>query len=104
MSNNRDSLSPVSRAVIAGALVGTATSCIKQWGSYQQGELTLNQTAANVARDAAKAGLISGGVMAVANATAGRPLLTLLTVASAGIAGMYLMDALQNKREDDESA
>ncbi|BDH44803.1 hypothetical protein TUM12370_08470 [Salmonella enterica subsp. enterica serovar Choleraesuis] len=100
MSNNRDELSPVSRAIIAGALVGTTTSCIEQWRSYQNNEKTLNQTAVKVASDAAKAGLVSGAVMAVANATAGRPLLTMLTVISAGAAGLYLMDAIKNKEQE----
>ncbi len=103
MSNSRDALSPVSRAMIAGALVGTTSSCIAQWRQYQNGERTLNQTAVTVARDATRAGLVSGAVMAVANASAGRPLLTLLTVVSAGVAGMYLLDAVQQKRENHES-
>ena len=98
MSNNRDELSSVSRALIAGALVGTTTSCIEQWRSYQNGEKSLNQTAAKVVSDATKAGL------AVASATAGRPLLTMLTVISAGAAGLYLMDAMKNKENDNESA
>ena len=104
MSNNRDELSSVSRALIAGALVGTTTSCIEQWRSYQNGEKSLNQTAAKVVSDPTKAGLVSGAVMAVASATAGRPLLTMLTVISAGAAGLYLMDAMKNKENDDESA
>ena len=104
MSNNRDELSSVSRALIAGTLVGTTTSCIEQWRSYQNGEKSLNQTAAKVVSDATKAGLVSGAVMAVASATAGRPLLTMLTVISAGAAGLYLMDAMKNKENDNESA
>ncbi|ATA23062.1 hypothetical protein BIY26_10460 [Brenneria goodwinii] len=104
MSNNRDSLSPVSRAVIAGALVGTTASCVEQWRRYQNGEKTLHQTAAAVACDAAKGGLVGGAVMAVANATAGRPVLTLLTLLSAGAAGIYLMDAIGKKEADDETA
>ncbi|PWC18873.1 hypothetical protein [Brenneria corticis] len=104
MSNNRDSLSPVSRAVIAGALVGTAASCVEQWRCYQQGEKTLHQTAAAVMYDAAKGGMVGGAVMAVANATAGRPALTLLTLLSAGAAGIYLLDAISKKEVNNETA
>ncbi|MDX5629648.1 MULTISPECIES: hypothetical protein [unclassified Brenneria] len=104
MSNNRDSLSPVSRAVIAGALVGTTASCVEQWRHYQNGEKTLHQTAATVVCNAAKGGLVGGAVMAVADATAGRPVLTLLTLLSAGAAGIYLMDAIAKKDVDNETA
>lgn len=97
MSNNRDALSPISRAVVAGALVGTTTSCIEQWRRYQCGETTLNESAVKVASDAAKAGVVSGAVMAVASASAGRPLLTWLTLASAGIASLYVLDAMQRR-------
>ncbi|PWC11118.1 hypothetical protein B4923_14585 [Brenneria roseae subsp. americana] len=103
MSNNRDSLSPVSRAVIAGALVGTTASCVEQWRRYQNGEKTLHQTAATVMCDAAKGGMVGGVVMAVANATAGRPALTLLTLLSAGAAGIYLMDAISKKDAHNET-
>lgn len=97
MSNNRNALSTINRAIVAGALVGTATSCLEQWRHYQQGGQSLNQAAARVACDATKAGLLSGAVMAVAQANAGRPLLSLLTVAGAGAAGLYLLDAMHNK-------
>ncbi|RLM20090.1 hypothetical protein BIY29_15790 [Brenneria alni] len=104
MSNNRDSLSPVSRAVIAGALVGTTAACVEQWRHYQNGEKTLHQTAAAVMCDAAKGGAVGGVVMAVANATAGRPALTFLTLLGAGAAGIYLMDAISKKGANDETA
>lgn len=103
MSNSRNTLSPVNRAMVAGALVGATSSCLAQWKTYQSGEQSLNQTAVNVARDATKAGLISGGVMAVANASAGRPLLTMLAIVSAGVAGMYLLDEVQNKRANHDT-
>ncbi|MFT8211987.1 MAG: hypothetical protein ACMZI0_17960 [Symbiopectobacterium sp.] len=90
MSNNRDALSPISRAVVAGALVGTTTSCIEQWRRYQRGETMLNESAVKV---------VSGAVMAVASASAsaGRPLLTWLTLASAGVASLYVLDAMQRR-------
>lgn len=103
MSNNSDRLNPASRALIAGALVGAAASGVEQWRRYKNGENTLEQATGKVLKDATKAGLISGAAMTVANATAGRPVLTLLTVLSAGAAGLYLMDAV-NKRGSDETA
>lgn len=102
MSNNRDALSPISRAVVAGALVGTTTSCIEQWRRYQRGETSLNESAVKVASDAAKAGVVSGTVMAVASASAGRPLLTWLTLASAGIASLYVLDAMQRRESSQD--
>lgn len=103
MSNNSDRLNPASRALIAGALVGAAASGIEQWRRYKNGENTLECAAGEVLKDATKAGLISGAAMTVANATAGRPVLTLLTVLSAGAAGLYFMDAV-SKRNSDETA
>lgn len=103
MSNNSDRLNPASRALIAGALVGATASGVEQWRRYQSGEQSLNQATSKVLIDATKAGLISGAAMTVANATAGRPVLTLLTVLSAGAAGLYLLDAMK-KGQSDESA
>ncbi|MGK8934155.1 hypothetical protein ACRS85_15535 [Pluralibacter gergoviae] len=65
MSNSRDDFSPVNRALVAGALVGATGSCIAQWKNYRSGEQSLNKTALNVARDAAKGAAIGGGVMAI---------------------------------------
>ena len=99
MSNSRDQFSSVNRALVAGALVGATGSCIAQWQSYRSGEQSLNQTALNVARDAAKGGLVGGGVMAVSRAGAGRPLLSTLAIISAGVASMYLLDEIKKKNE-----
>lgn len=103
MSNSSDRLNPASRALIAGALVGGTASCIEQWRRYQNGEKTIEQVTGKVLVDATKAGFISGAAMTVANATAGRPLLTLVTVLSAGAAGLYILDSM-NKRGSDETA
>lgn len=100
MSNSNSQMSPASRAMIAGVLVGGTASGIKNWQEYCQGEKTFNQTLNKVMSDAVKAGLVSGTTMAVANATAGRPVLTLFTLLSAGAAGLYLLDSI--KRGNDE--
>lgn len=103
MSNNRDRLDPVSRAAIAGALVGASASCVREWQRYQQGDKTLNHAATHVIKDTVKASAISAGVMAVANATAGRPTQTLLAILGISAASLYVMDAM-TKRGNDESA
>ncbi|HID4048344.1 TPA: hypothetical protein ACXE9F_004889 [Pluralibacter gergoviae] len=99
MSNSRDDFSPVNRALVAGALVGATGSCIVQWKNYRSGEQSLNMTALNVARDAAKGAAIGGGVMAISRAGAGRPLLSTLAIISAGVASMYLLDEIKKKNE-----
>lgn len=102
MSNSRNDFSSVNRALVAGALVGATGSCIAQWKSYQSGAQSLNQTALNVARDATKAGLIGGSVMAVSRAGAGRPLLSMLAIVSAGVASMYVLDEIKKKNEREQ--
>ncbi|KAA8998094.1 hypothetical protein FJU30_16890 [Affinibrenneria salicis] len=102
MSNSGDRLHPASRALIAGAILGGVASGVQQWQRYRQGEQSLEDAACRTAGDAARAGLLSGGAMAVAEATAGRPLLTMLTVLSAGAAGLYLMDTLTRSSHEEQ--
>ncbi|MEX3018886.1 hypothetical protein AB4K05_04725 [Kluyvera sp. STS39-E] len=103
MNNNRDRNSRVSRAAVAGALVGGSTACLREWQRYQQSEQTLNEAACTVMKETAKASLISGTVMAIADANKGRPLESVLTIIGVGAASLYLMDALA-KRGKNESA
>lgn len=103
MSNSRDRRSPVNRAIVAGAIVGGTAAWMREWQRYQQQQQTLNEAACAVVKETAKASLISGAVMAVADASSGRPLQSLLTVLGVGAASLYLMDAI-TKRDNDESA
>ncbi|MGL4859100.1 MAG: hypothetical protein ACRC5A_05055 [Enterobacteriaceae bacterium] len=97
MSNSNDRLNAVNRAVIAGTVIATTRSCLEQWRSCQQGEKDVHQAAKALLHDAAKATLIGASAMAIAQATAGRPVLTLLTALTTGVATLYLLDDVHNK-------
>lgn len=103
MSSNRNPHNPVGRAAIAGALVGGSAACLREWQRYQQSEQTLNEAACAVIKETAKASLISGTVMALADANKSRPLESVLTIIGVGAASLYLMDAIA-KRGNNESA
>jgi hypothetical protein len=103
MNNNRDRQNRVSRAAVAGALVGGSAACLKEWQQYQQNEKTLNEAACAVMKETAKASLISGAVMAIADTNKTHPLQSVLTIIGVGAASLYLMDAIA-KRGNDESA
>lgn len=102
MNNNRDRQNRVSRAAITGALVGGSAACLREWQRYQQSEQTLNEAACTVMKATVKASLISGTVMAIADANKTRPLQSVLTIIGVGAASLYLMDAIA-KRENNES-
>lgn len=101
MSNNRDQLSPASRAMLVGALLGGSASGVRQWQACQQGEVEVNDAVQQVLRDAGKAALASGAATAIADRLAGRPVLSMLTILSAGAAGLYLLDELQGKSHEE---
>lgn len=103
MSNNPDRDKRVSSAVVAGALVGGSAACLREWQRYQQNEQTLNEAACAVMKETAKASLISGTVMAIADSNKARPLQSVLTIIGVGAASLYLMDAIA-KRGNNESA
>lgn len=103
MNNNRDRNNRVSRAAVAGAIVGGSAACVREWQRYQQNEQTINEAACAVMKETAKASLISGTVMAIADSNKTRPLQSVLTIIGVGAASLYLMDALA-KRGSDESA
>lgn len=83
--------------MIAGALVGGVASGVENWRRLKAGEQDIAQTARKTVVDAAKAGALSGAAMYVADASAGRPVLTMLTTLTAAAAGLYLLDSLQRK-------
>ncbi|WP_434777855.1 hypothetical protein [Neisseria sp. Ec49-e6-T10] len=100
MSNNGTQLKVHNRAMIAGALVGGIASGVENWKRQQQGEQSIQETTCKVVKDAAKAGVVSGAAMYVANATAGRPVLTMLTVLSTAAAGLYLIDSIKGNKNE----
>lgn len=100
MSNATDQLSPASRALIAGVLIGGGASAASQWNSYKKGELAVDTLVRNSVKDAAKAGIISGAATAVAGQMAGRPILSAAALLTAGAASLYLMDNLKEKQNE----
>ncbi|WP_394199812.1 hypothetical protein [Shewanella waksmanii] len=91
MSNSQDKLSPASRAMLVGALVGGTASAASQWQRRQQGEIDTDQMVKHAAKDALKAGAISGSATYIAQQMAGRPTLSMLTILSVGAAGLYML-------------
>lgn len=92
MSNMQDELSPASRAMLVGAMIGGAASVASQWRERQSNEISSNQFAYNVAKDTLKAGAISGATTYVAGKMAGQPVLSLMTILAAGAAGVYMLE------------
>ncbi len=87
--------------MIVGALLGGGASAATQWKAHQRGEIETNEMIAKVTKDAVKTGVISGGSTYVAQQMAGRPLLSMLTIVSAGAAGLYLMEQLKDKQDNE---
>ncbi|WP_299020396.1 hypothetical protein [uncultured Photobacterium sp.] len=101
MSNSTDQLSPASRAMLVSALLGGSASGMRQWQAYQQGEVEIDQAVQQVLRDAGKTALAGGAATAIAGQLAGRPVLSMLTILSAGAAGLYLLDELKGKPNEE---
>ncbi|MEI6896916.1 MAG: hypothetical protein V5786_05415 [Psychromonas sp.] len=99
MSNATDKVSPASRAMLVGAIIGGTASVASQWKGRQTGEIETNQLICNVTKDSLKAGLVSGSVTYVAGKMAGRPLLSMLTLLSAGAASLYMMEHYRENKE-----
>ncbi|QLE84441.1 hypothetical protein FLM48_04655 [Shewanella sp. Scap07] len=91
MSNSQDTLSPASRAMLVGALVGGAASAASQWQRRQSGEIDTDHMVKQATQDALKTGIASGGATYLAQQMAGRPALSMLTILSVGAAGLYML-------------
>ncbi|SHO55092.1 magnetosome protein MamC [Vibrio quintilis] len=101
MSNIHDELSPASRAMLVGAIIGGAASVASQWKERQRGEISPNQFATSVTKDTLKAGAISGATTYVAGKMAGQPVLSMLTILAAGAAGVYMLEQNQEKKTNE---
>ncbi|WCE30844.1 hypothetical protein [Vibrio sp. SCSIO 43137] len=101
MSNIQNELSPASRAMLVGAMLGGAASVASQWKERQSGELSADQFVTNVAKDTVKAGAISGATTYVAGKMAGQPVLSLFTILAAGAAGVYMLDQANENKADE---
>lgn len=100
MSNQSDHFSPASRAMLVGAMVAGGAASVHQWRKYQQGQQPIEKATGNMVRAAAKGALIGGVTTAMAGQMAGRPVLSALTVFSAGVAAFYLMDEIKGKTNE----
>ena len=83
------------RAIVAGAVVGGVVSAVQNWQRQQQGGQDIVQSTANVAKDAAKAAVVTGATIFVGDTIAKRPGLTLGTA----IAGLYLLDIVRQQQK-----
>ncbi|NKF49065.1 hypothetical protein G3R49_00555 [Shewanella sp. WXL01] len=92
MSNAYNQLSPASRAMLVGAMVGGGATVATQWKSYKQGDVQAEQLVSQATKAALQAAAIGGVTTYVAGKMAGRPALSLLTILAAGAAGLYLVD------------
>lgn len=101
MSNIQKELSPASRAMLVGAMLGGAASVASQWKERQAGEISPDQFVSNVAKDTLKAGAISGATTYVAGKMAGQPVLSLFTILAAGAAGAYMLDQRHENKADE---
>ncbi len=84
------------RTIVAGAVVGGVVSAVQNWQRQQEGGQDIVQTAANVAKDAAKAAAVTGVTMFAGDTIAKRPGLTLGTA----IAGLYLLDLIKQQQQE----
>lgn len=101
MSNASNKPSQTNKAMVVGALLGGTASAASHWQEHQRGEIDTNEMVTKVSTDALKAGLVSGGATFVAEKMAGRPALSMLTILSAGAAGLYLMEQYRGKQQDE---
>lgn len=102
MSNTTDKLSSASRAMLIGAMAGGGASVVSHWKAHQAGQIETNRMVVDATKSALKAGAISGASTYVAERMAGRPMLSLITILSAGAAGVYLMDHLSEKKNEQQ--
>lgn len=100
MSNATDKLSTANRAMLVGAIAGGSASIAKQWSQHQSGDIDTNELVTSAAKDALKAGVVSGATTYVAEQMAGRPALSMLTILSVGAAGLYLFDQMTENQDE----
>ncbi len=100
MSNATNKLSTANRAMLVGAIVGGSASVAKQWQEYQRGEVNTNQLATKAVGDAVKASAVAGATTYAAEKMAGRPVFSMLTILSVGVASLYMLDQLSEKNDE----
>lgn len=93
MNTINNTLTPASRAMLVGAMIGGAASIARQLKQHKTlAHSDTNMIIANVAKDTLKAGAISGATTYAADKMAGQPILSILTIVAASSAGLYMLD------------
>lgn len=100
MTNSQDQMSTASRIMVANALLGGSASALNQWRHYQAGRTDVHQMTRQVLGDTIKAGIAGGVATAIAGKMAGRPVLSMITLLTAGAATLYLIDEARNDSDE----
>jgi len=101
MANSSDKLSSANRSLLVGAMLGGGASVAKQWKSYQSDQVSTNELCTQAVKGAIKTGLLAGGTTYIAEKMAGRPVLSLATLLTAGTASLYLMEQIKDKQKNE---
>ncbi|WP_070964224.1 magnetosome protein MamC [Vibrio sonorensis] len=102
MSNSTNKLSAANRAMLVGAIAGGSATIASQMVKKNEGEIDTNQLVSETAKNAVKTAAVAGATTYVAEKMAGRPVLSMLTILSVGAAGLYLMDQLTDKNDEQQ--
>jgi hypothetical protein len=101
MSNMQNELSPTSRAMLVGAMIGGVASTASQWRAHQKQEISSSDFVSRVAKDTLKAGAVSGVATYVAGKMAGQPVLSMFTILAAGAATVYMLENCKGNQSDE---
>jgi hypothetical protein len=88
--------------MLVGAMVGGAVSVAGQWKARKNGEITSEQYLANVTKNTAKAGVMSGVTYMVGKTAASQSLFNLAAVFAAGAAGVYMLEKSKGTKADEQ--
>ena len=93
-----DEFIPASRAMLVGAMLGGAASATAHLQARKSGLPSDQDDVAHIIKDTVKAGAVSGLTTLVASKMSRQPALSMLTIISAGVAGIYFLDHLAEER------
>ncbi len=82
-----------SRAMLTGAMLGGVASIAKQWKASQQRTITPNEYIKKVVTDTLKAGAVSAATAYTANKMVDKPVISMATILTVGVAGAYLLSS-----------
>ena len=91
---------PASRAMLVGAMLGGVASGASHIQAKKSGLETNDDFLSKVLKDTIKAGAVSGVTTLIATKMSGQPVLSMLTLASVGAAGLYFLDQHMDDKND----